>query len=131
MDYLNLKSLHMTLASVSIGGFIIRWAWMKSGSALSRHRLTRSLPHIIDTLFLASGIWLAVIIHQYPFTDSWLTAKIFGLLAYIALGALALKPSRSSLSRSISFLLSLLVVAWIVSVALSKNPWGALTLMLR
>ena len=46
-------------------------------STLSAHRLTRVLPHIIDTLFLVSAVWLAVMIRQYPFTDAWLTAKIF------------------------------------------------------
>jgi len=119
----------MVLAATSITGFILRWMWVMHDSTLSAHRLTRVLPHIIDTLFLASAVWLAVMIRQYPFTDAWLTAKIFGLLTYIVLGSFALKREISVRGRIMAFSGALLVFAWIVSVARMKAVWGYLSFL--
>jgi hypothetical protein len=52
------------------------------------------LPHVVDSCLLLSAIGLAWMAGQYPFVHGWLTAKIVGLLAYIGLGMLALKPGR-------------------------------------
>ena len=38
-------------------------------------------------------------LHQYPATHAWLTAKVIGLLAYIVLGSLALKRGRTKAIR--------------------------------
>lgn len=128
--YTTLKFLHLSLALVSISGFVLRWAWMKSGSALLQHRLTRIVPHVVDTLFLASGIWLTLIIHQYPLVHAWLTAKTIGLLAYIVLGSLALKRARTPAGRTVALLAALLVFAWIATVARSKSAAGFLAALI-
>ena len=121
--------MHMVLAIFSITGFILRWIWMMNESKLSYHRLTRILPHIIDTFFLASAVWLAVSIRQYPFIDAWLTAKIFGLVVYIVLGSFALKRATTMQGRIMAFSGALLVYAWIVSVARLKTVWGFLSFL--
>lgn len=126
MDYGILKSLHASLAVISISGFALRWGWMRAGSALLQHRLTRTLPHVVDTLFLASGIWLTIILHQYPFMHGWLTAKVLGLVAYVILGSLALKHARTPWVQVLSFSAALLVFAWLASVARSKSAAGFL-----
>lgn len=129
MDYFNLKTLHVGLAMLSLGGFIVRWMWMKSGSALLQHWLTRTLPHLVDTLFLATGIWLTFIIHQYPLGNAWLTAKLVGLVAYIVLGTLALKSTATSRGRTLAFAAALFTFGWIVSVAWLKTAWGFLSFL--
>ena len=53
-------------------------------------------------------------------------AKIIGLVVYVALGVLALRPGRPPAQRALYGLAALTVVGWIVSVALSKNAWGFL-----
>ena len=126
MDYFQLKTLHMTLAIVSVIAFIVRWFWMRSESALFEHKLTRSLPHIIDTLFLGSGIWLAFTIQQFPFAHHWLTAKLIGLIFYIILGSLALKRAKPGRARTLCFIAALIVFTWIISIARSKSVWGVL-----
>ena len=63
-------------------------------------------------------------IEQYPFSAGWVTAKVIGLLAYILLGTVALKRGRTRGVRIAAFAAAILVYAWIVSVALSKNPLG-------
>jgi uncharacterized membrane protein SirB2 len=59
---------------------------------------------------------------QYPFVQGWLTAKFFGLLAYIVCGTMALKRARTKSRRVLFLMLALLAYAYIVSVALTRNP---------
>ena len=129
MGYHDLRFIHVVLAVFSITGFILRWMWMMHESTLSAHRLTRILPHVVDTLFLASAVWLALSSRQYPFADAWLTAKIFGLVAYIVLGSFALKRAITAQGRIMAFSGALLIYAWIVSVAQMKTVWGFLSFL--
>jgi uncharacterized membrane protein SirB2 len=52
-------------------------------------------------------------------------AKLIALVFYIALGVLTFKHPRL-LMRKFFWLVALLVFAFMVSVARSKNPWGFL-----
>ena len=122
--YLALKHFHITCVVLSGTGFALRGAWALAGSPLARARLTRVLPHVVDSCLLLSAIGLAWMAGQYPFVHGWLTAKIVGLLAYIGLGMLALKPGRPLALRGAAFVAALAIFSWIVSVALSKNPLG-------
>jgi len=124
--YYAIKHLHVTCVALSAAGFLLRGLWMMTGSPLLQHRLTRVLPHVIDSLLLLSAITLAVMIQQYPFAAGWVTAKVLGLLAYILLGTLALKRGRTMGIRITAFTAALLVYAWIVSVAFTKQVAGFL-----
>ncbi|ATE60692.1 SirB2 family protein [Thauera sinica] len=124
--YFAIKHLHVTCVVLSGLGFLLRGTWMLSGSGLLHHRLTRVLPHIVDTLLLGSALVLAAMIGQYPFVADWVTAKVFGLIAYIVLGAVALKRGRTLAVRGAAFAAATAVFLWIVSVALTKNPLGYL-----
>jgi len=122
--YLALKHFHITCVVLSGTGFALRGAWALAGSPLARARLARVLPHVVDSCLLLSAIGLAWMAGQYPFVHGWLTAKIVGLLAYIGLGMLALKPGRPLALRGAAFVAALATFSWIVSVALSKSPLG-------
>lgn len=122
MSYLALKHLHVTCVVLSGLGFCLRGFWMLSESPLRQHRLARVLPHVVDTLLLGSAVTMAWMSGQYPFVNGWLTAKLFGLLAYILLGMMALKRGRTLAIRRGYFCLALLAYAYIVGVALSRNP---------
>jgi uncharacterized membrane protein SirB2 len=99
---------------------------MMTGSPRLKSLPARVLPHIIDSTLLLSAIALAVMIRQYPFEAGWVTAKVFGLIAYILLGTVALKRGKTQGIRLGAFAAALLVYAWIVSVALTKNVAGYL-----
>ncbi len=123
MSYALIKTVHMSCAALSISLFLLRGMWMLQ--APSRLRLTwvRVLPHVIDTLLLLSAITLAVLSHQYPGVEPWLTAKVIALLAYIGLGMVALKRGRTRGLRALSGVAALLVFAYIVAVAITRTPW--------
>ena len=122
MDYLSLKYLHMGLASLSGGFFLVRGAWMLADSPLLQRRWVRTVPHVIDTALLCTAVALAVWSSQYPLAQSWLTAKVLALIAYIVLGTIALKRGPTRTIRGLAYLAALLVLLYIVGVATSKNP---------
>ena len=121
--YLWIKYTHMVAAVVSICGFVMRGAWMLADSPLLRARPVRVLPHVVDTVLLASAIALAAMSHQYPVQSDWLSAKVIALLAYIGLGMLALRPGRSRALRATAFVAAVGVFAYIVAVARARTPF--------
>jgi uncharacterized membrane protein SirB2 len=122
-DYALLKNLHVGCVLLSGGGFLLRGRWMLAGSALLTHPLSRTLPHLVDTVLLGSALWLAALLNQYPFTAPWLTAKFFALLAYIVLGSLALGRGRSRRVRATAFAAALATYAYLIAVAVAHDPW--------
>ena len=91
-------------------------------SDLQFRKWVRILSPTIDTLLLASAIYQAILISQYPLTHHWLTAKVVALLFYIALGMLALTYGRTKRIRITAWLAALGCFGYIVSVALTRNP---------
>jgi uncharacterized membrane protein SirB2 len=126
MEYTQLKALHVGAVALSLVLFTLRGMWMLRGDARLQRRWVRVMPHLVDTILLASAVWLAVWMGQAPLRDAWLTAKLFGLLAYIVLGSIALKRGRSAAVRRSAFAAALCTFAYIVSVALTKRvlPWA-------
>jgi uncharacterized membrane protein SirB2 len=122
VSYLALKHVHVTCVVLSGLGFLLRGGWMLYGSPLLRARATRIAPHVIDTLLLGSALMMAWQSGQYPFVQGWLTAKFFGLLGYIACGTVALKRGRTPGIRAVFLVLAVLAYAYIVAVALTRNP---------
>ncbi len=121
--YLILKYLHVSCAVLSASGFALRGYWMLTDSPLLTKKLTRVLPHLNDTLLLASAIALVVMSRQYPFVVGWVSIKIVLLLLYIVLGTMALKRADTKSKRRGYFLASLLTVGTIFLVAVFKPGW--------
>ncbi len=132
--YLAIKHLHVLCVILSAAGFILRGILMLLESPRPRRqsRLLKMAPHVNDTVLLAAAVALAIMSNQYPFVDAWVTAKVFGLIAYIILGSLALKEreGRSKPLRGLYWVMALLTFGYIVSVALTRNPLGALSPLL-
>ena len=124
MNYVLLKQVHVFFALTSIIGFMLRWNWRMSGSRLSQMKLTKIAPHVVDTLFLTTGVALAFTINQHPLSTPWLTAKISGLLVYIVLAMFAMSGKVSRPWRVTAFLAAVSTYAWILTVARLKSPWG-------
>ncbi|MEF8698032.1 MAG: SirB2 family protein [Candidatus Accumulibacter sp. UW26] len=127
MSYLILKQLHITCVLLSGTGFLLRGIWMLTDSPWLQRPVVRRLPHLVDTVLLASAIAMAVISSQNPFATDWLTAKLVGLLLYIGCGTMALKRARSKAARCAFLVAALSAFAYIVSVAVSRNPLGFVT----
>lgn len=129
MEYAALKAVHVTSAVLSITGFAARGALMLRNSPLLKARFVRIAPHVLDTVLLASAIALAWLSGQYPFAQSWLTAKVVALIAYVVLGSIALSRGRTKGTRAGAFALALLTALYIVSVAVLRDPAGPAALL--
>jgi len=122
-DWHWIKALHVTTAAVSISLFMLRGTWLLRDSPRLRARWVRIVPHVNDTVLLLSAVALAALTHQYPGPQSWLTAKVIGLLVYIGLGLVALRFARRRPARIGTGLGAIAVFAYIVTVAVTRDPW--------
>ena len=122
MSYIILKHIHLTCVVLTFILFTIRGFWMLSESGLLQKRWVKIAPHIIDTTLLVSALALAITLQISPLEQTWLLAKIIGLLVYIVLGTVALKRGKTKPIRMTAFVLALLTFGYIVKVALTKSP---------
>ncbi len=110
----------MTSAVLSFVGFLLRGYWMMMGSRLLNAKLTKVLPHIIDTLLLATAVYLVTATQMYPFVVNWVTAKVILLVAYIVLGTVALKRGKTKKIKIGAFVLSVMTISAIFGIASAK-----------
>jgi uncharacterized membrane protein SirB2 len=124
-EYPTVKTLHIILAALTGFLFAVRAYWMCRKPSFLVQRRVKVIPHIVDTLLLASGVWLAL---QIGLTGvrGWLPAKLIALVLYIALGMVALKWGRSKPLRVSAAFAALLVLGYIACVATTKSPLGPL-----
>jgi uncharacterized membrane protein SirB2 len=119
--YEAVKLVHISTVILTICGFTLRGYWMLTNSPHLQLRLTKVLPHIVDTFLLLSGIALVVILRLPVLSQDWLLMKFVALLAYILLGAIALGRGKTMRARTTALVFSLAVFAYIVGVALTRS----------
>lgn len=122
MSYTLIKMIHVSSVVTSFLFFFIRGVWLIRESTILRRRWVKILPHIVDTVLLASAVTLAYKIQQTPFSDPWLTAKVSGLLIYIGLGMVAMRFGKTRRIRINAWIAAQCVFVYIVAVALTKSP---------
>lgn len=123
--YFLIKHLHLLAILLSFLLFFSRGLLMMRNSPAVNHRLFVLGPHAVNAVLLLSGVALAVLLNMSPGSQPWLMAKLIALVFYIALGVLTFKHPRLGM-RKFFWLVALLIFAFMVSVAHSKNPWGFL-----
>ena len=121
MDYLSVRTVHVACAGTSISLFAARGLMQMGNVDWRRWRWLRIAPHLNDTVLLSAAVALAVMSGQYPFVQTWLTAKVLALCAYIALGRVALGKDVPPQRRRIAFVAAILSVSYIVAVALTRS----------
>jgi uncharacterized membrane protein SirB2 len=127
--YLPIKHLHMSLALISLTGFVIRGWWSIRGHALLELRWVKIAPHVIDTLLLTSAVLLMAILQQHPGNQGWIMAKLIALVFYIGFGNLAIKRAPTVASKALFFGLAIATFAYIVGVAIAHHPASWLQLI--
>ena len=101
------KTLHIALAIISVCGFSLRvWAMLYRPEIIQLS-ITRRLPHVIDTLLLASGVSLAWYYSFNPMHQPWLATKLVLLVCYILLGAFGLRYASTRQWRRVCSLAAL------------------------
>jgi uncharacterized membrane protein SirB2 len=122
--YQPLRDVHITSVVVSFLLLVARHVMNLRQVDWRKWKALRILPHVVDTVLLASAIWLTIEIHQYPIVNGWLTVKVIALVIYIGLAMQALNVTRSQSTRRFMFLAAVAVFAFIVTVARTHSPLG-------
>ena len=120
------KPLHVAFALLTAASFAVRGYWMLTRSARLDARMTRMLPHVVDSLLLLTGLAMAVRLSVSPFAHPWFAAKLTAIVAYIVVGHVALKRGRSHRQRAVAFAVSLALLGYVFAVALTHDPWAGL-----
>lgn len=124
--YPQIKDLHIGAVIASGMLFALRGAGVQGGARWAMARPVRIASYVVDTILLLAAVCLTTILHQYPFVNGWLTAKVLLLVAYIGLGTFALKRGRTPAVRRWCLLAALAVFLFIISIAVTHDPRGAL-----
>ncbi|MGX9417194.1 SirB2 family protein [Vibrio sp. RC27] len=122
--YLVVKNFHMVSVTISVLLLCFRFALMLFDSPLLQRKWLKVVPHIIDTLLLASGLYLIHLTRFIPFTAAapWLTEKLVCVVVYIILGAFALKYGQNKTVRTFAFIGALGWIATAGYLAVVKLP---------
>ncbi|MEM7077674.1 MAG: SirB2 family protein [Pseudomonadota bacterium] len=112
-----IKVIHMTLAFMSVTGFVMRFVWRFTYPAMLKEKFVRVAPHVVDTFLLLFGLWL--LLEYTGASYGWLIAKVATLFIYIGMGVLALR-AQGPLCYA-GFAGALLAVLYIFSVAFSRS----------
>jgi uncharacterized membrane protein SirB2 len=118
MGYAAVKHLHLVAVALSWSLFFVRGLWMIADSPRLHARWVRVAPHVNDTLLLAAGVYLATF---YGLAD-WIVAKLIALVAYVGVGAVAIRYGRGKRLRVAAWIVAQAVFLYIVAVALAKRP---------
>ena len=119
MDYLAIKQAHILLAIVSVAGFALRFRWLVTDNALLQKRVSKVLPHVIDTIFFATGVALVLIADIYPHQQRWFSHKLALVLVYIFCGVQLFRATERA-HRWLWFSGALICVGGITALALLK-----------
>ena len=126
IDYAAIRAVHVASAAISLALFLLRAAWMLRSPERLQLRWVKVVPHLVDTVLLASALWLAWQLGVEG-TRGWLVAKVVGVLVYIGAGMAALKRGRTLRVRIAALVVALATFGYIVSVAITKSALGFLS----
>lgn len=124
-----IRTLHIACVAASGALFLLRGLPLVVGRKPFDHRWLRRLSYAIDTVLLTAALALMALLQAWPGQQRWLTVKVLLVLAYIALGSLALRRGKGAGFRKACFLAAVAVFVFIVGIARRHDPWGWLSLL--
>lgn len=120
MAYETIKLIHMSAAVITISGLFLRGYWSLSGSPQLTYRLTKVLPHLIDTILFLTGVMLFIQMRYYPLYHAWMILKLMLVLVYILNGFYLLRWAKTRRSKIWGMSMAFLLFSVIVSLAYFK-----------
>ena len=123
IPYAFVKQVHVAVVMLTIILFVVRATWRLHSPERLQQRWVKIVPHLVDTVLLLSGFWLAWQLGAAG-VRGWLGVKLVALVCYIAFGVIALRTARTRGLQVAAMLGAILVFAYIVSIALAKSPLG-------
>lgn len=127
MTYTALKYAHVASVILSFLLFFLRGVWMMRDSPLLARKGVTIAPRAVDTVLLATGVALMVMLAQYPFAAGWITVKLGALILYMVLGTWGLKRGETKPDRVVAWIAAIVVFFYMVAISYTKStnpvPW--------
>lgn len=127
--YPYIKHVHIAMALASILLFALRGGGVLAGMRWPMHPLLRWSSYAIDSALLTAALMLLTILPAAVFANGWLAAKLALLVAYVVLGTLAMRRTRSTRIRTACYVAALATFATIYTIARAHHPLGFLQTM--
>lgn len=124
--YPQIKQAHIGFVLLSGGLFATRALLLLGGRTWANANPLRWLSWSIDTGLLTAALMLLAVLRLNPFVEPWLATKLLLLVAYVALGSMALKRARTLRQRLGWTLAALACFGLMYSVARAHHPLGFL-----
>lgn len=124
---MTVKIIHVFCAYLTGVGFLLRGLLALKQHQSLEHKAIKTLPHIIDSCLLISGLVMVFSWIIYPSEQQWLMAKIIALLFYIGFGLLMLRWGTTMIRKWLGFIGGLMVYLYIIGVAHSKSVFSFLS----
>ena len=120
-SYVLIKMVHAVLV-LAVGLLFLWRAWLTlARSPAQNGKAPTLLAHVFSLGVLASGLTMVAIYGQMP---AWVMTKLIFLFVFIALGVIAFKRAKTRSAQLTMMALALVTYAFLVSVAVTKQPAG-------
>lgn len=126
--YPQVKWTHVHAVMCSGALFSLRGGASLLGARWPRHWLPKYASYAIDTILLTSATMLFSMLPGALFANGWLAVKLVLVVAYIALGMLAMRERLGRGRRIAFYLAALATFASIYGIARMHHPLGWLLL---
>lgn len=127
--YPQVKAVHVHAVMASGALFALRGGASVAGAHWPRHWLPRYASYTIDTVLLTAATMLFAMLPGAMFANGWLATKLALLVAYILLGALAMRPRFPRARRVGFYVAALATYLAIFGIARMHQPLGWLALL--
>ena len=123
--YAFVKSVHVAAVSVSGLVFLLRGLLVQAG----RERWAQVAPvrftsYAVDSVLLTAALMLVAMLPGAVFANHWLAVKVALVVAYIVLGAFALRRAATRRTRAVFLAAAVAAYALVVGIALAHHPLG-------
>lgn len=98
-----LLKVHAIVALLSIAIYLIRGIWMLTNNPAVTGKAALASASLSMLLLLGTGLWLAFVSTTHG-VDNFVIIKAIGLIVYVVLGVIALKPGLGKAAASILWL---------------------------
>jgi uncharacterized membrane protein SirB2 len=129
MTLLFLKYLHIVSVAASFALLFVRGLWVMQSYPDPQEKWVRVLPHVVDAVLVLSAVAMLAMSPLTGWPGDWLTVKVALVAVYAMLLLYLFRAARGLADRLLAWLLALLVLLFITTIAVLHNPLGILSVL--
>jgi|SRR5690625_170995 len=119
MYYYSIKHFHILFVVLSMMLLLVRSLGLGRWGQWVEQRWLKLLHYFVNSMMVLLGFTLAAMIGA---SQPWILMKILGLALYLLTALLAVQPQRSASSRLLALVVTVLVYAYTIGVAINHSP---------